>query len=221
VQLPLGRSNTASFHLFHLGRFNTQTHSPSGCVLKTNNNDWASLLDETTDDDANAIDDISQLLDELQEEQEQEQEQGREQEPSMLVPARMIPAMPPAIPTIMIPSISANSSSSFKMPKIPMLTIPIFVAPVAVMQQSVAPSIPKVQSMAGKAQQKTFENVVATTTLTRKQRVQRWKNKRHLRNWGKKNTKNEYYGLRKTTAAKRKRTSGKFSGSNVSWVSCS
>lgn len=198
--LPSGRRpKPINLIYFHRGVPDTQTHSKSEWVSESN---WESLLEETTDDDASAIDDVSQILDDLQEEQEQE-EQFTNNNRMPMIPdisniKRHIPVIP--APTIMIPT-STNSSTKFVMPKIPMVTIS-YAVPVPVMS-----SVSKVE--------------FTTTSLTRKQRVKRWQAKRHRRNWGKKNTKNEYYGLRKDTAAKRRRTGGKFSGSNVSWVSCS
>jgi len=228
-----------------LGIPNTQTHSSaSGWVSESNNNNnnevdlfelldceqqasdtnkacnWESLLDETTDDDASAIDDVSQILDELQEEQEQQLTTTTATTTTTSTTTTTTLRMPtipdisnikrhistiPAIPTVMIPTML--NSSKFVMPKIPVIPISIPTYAVHVMPSSV----PKVDA----------SDTTPTTTLTRKQRVKRWQAKRHRRNWGKKNVKNEYYGLRKDTAAKRRRRGGKFSGSNVSWVSCS
>merc|ERR550514_2432699 len=99
----------------------------------------------------------------------------------------------------------------FVMPKIPKVT-PLPVARKTLRAVSTNPN-PSTSTEA--------DATVDTTTLTRRQRVERWQKKRLRRNWSKKHVTNEYYGLRKKTASKRRRVSGKFSGSNVSWVSCS
>lgn len=184
------------------------------------------LNDTTEDDDANTIDEVTQLLDDFvrEEEESRDEEQTVTQvpiprpkvvtsSPSRIVmpeipniskiTRNMIPAVP-AVPVVPLMGMVQLDHSKFVMPTIPtvtMLTLPA------------APVNPCTTAT-------TVEPIVDTTTLTRKQRVERWKKKRHRRNWSKKHVKNEYYGLRKQTASKRRRVSGKFSGSSVSWVSC-
>lgn len=180
--------------------------------------DWTSLLEDATDDDANTIDEVSNLLDDLQEEQCFEEDTWTNaipQIPNIIRNSKNI-----TIPTIYIPTIPnvalLTPPFGFRMPKIPLLANfetrkvePIFPSSLPVFP--VTATVPRIASDAVGA-------VDQPEPLTRKQRVERWKRKRHLRKWGAKNIKNEYYGLRKKTAAKRQRVGGKFSGSQVTWV---
>lgn len=180
--------------------------------------DWASLLEDATDDDANSIDEVSNLLDDLQDEQCFEEDTWTNtipQIPNIIRNSKNI-----AIPTIYIPTIPnaafLTPPLAFRMPKIPLLANvetrkaePLFSSSLPVFP--VTATVPRTASDAVGA-------INNPEPLTREQRVERWKRKRHLRKWGAKNTKNEYYGLRKKTAAKRQRVGGKFSGSQVTWV---
>jgi len=105
----------------------------------------------------------------------------------------------PIIPTIIIPNMLQNMNM-IPLPSIPSVPFPVSSSMKAPTEATEATTVPYAQH------------------LTRRDRVLRWQAKRLKRKWAKKNTHNEYYGVRKQTASKRKRVAGKFSGSTVSWV---
>jgi len=165
------------------------------------NNDLLDFLEDTDDNsDAAAVDEVSQIFDDF------ENQQKTQQQPTFQIP--MIPVV--ALP--LVPLMPTFSSLSSMIPKV--VTSPLAAAQPCTPFVSIAPN-------AAIAPPAIAPPAIArpSVPLTRRQRVLRWQAKRHKRTWGKCNPKNEYYGLRKKTAAKRKRAAGKFSGSNVSWVS--
>lgn len=224
--------------------------TPGGSSVASKNNntineacvDFLDFLDEhagnlnmTEEDDVNAIDEVSQLLDDFVREEEGEvsddddqtaaAEASAPQAKVVSPPPLRMPEIPditaitrniiittvPTVPVVPLMMTIRPEHSKFVMPKIPTVTLPVARKMRAVSSPCTNPTSTNTEADA----------VVNTTTLTRRQRVERWQKKRLRRNWSKKHVTNEYYGLRKKTASKRRRVSGKFSGSNVSWVSCS
>jgi len=230
--------------------------TPGSSVASKNNNtineacvDFLDFLDEHAgnlnmnmtedeDDDANAIDEVSQLLEDFVREEEGDVDQavtvaaaaaaGPSASQEKVVsspPLSRMPEIPdimaitrniiittvPTVPVVPLMMSMQPEHSTFVMPKIPKVTLAVARKTLRAVSTNPNPTSTSTE----------VDAIVDTTTLTRRQRVERWQKKRLRRNWSKKHVTNEYYGLRKKTASKRRRVGGKFSGSSVSWVSCS
>jgi len=163
------------------------------------------LLDDTTEDDAAAIEEVTDLFGFLDELQEEEDKQNLPQPPSqrITIPKISVPII--TVPTITVPAITVPTNT---MPMAPTLNPPQANTSTQLPQTtrpSTAPTAPRPEVLPS-----------YSLHLTRRQRVQRWHAKRARRTWNKAH--NAYYAIRKKTASKRRRVGGKFSGSSVSWV---